>query len=47
VQQLVNYVQGAGTWLDSDRAHRAKAAEIAADRKFFNQDKNVHPVRDG
>jgi NitT/TauT family transport system substrate-binding protein len=41
VQDLVNYVQGAGHWLDSGREHRARAAEIAADRKYFNQDKAV------
>ncbi len=41
VQDLVNHVQGAGRWLDSDRAHRSKAAEIAADIKYFNQDKAV------
>ena len=41
VQQLVNYVQGAGTWLDLDPANRTKAVQIAAGRKFFNQDPNV------
>jgi NitT/TauT family transport system substrate-binding protein len=41
VQELVNYVQGAGNWLDEKPENRAKAVEIAADRKFFNQDKNV------
>ena len=41
VQQLVNYVQGAGTWLDAAAAHRAKAVQIAAGPKFFNQDPNV------
>ena len=30
VQDLVNYVQGAGHWLDAEREHRARAAEIAA-----------------
>ena len=30
VQDLVNYVQGAGEWLDAERDHRARAAEIAA-----------------
>jgi NitT/TauT family transport system substrate-binding protein len=41
VQDLVNYVQGAGTWLDSGPAHRARAAEIAAQNKYFNQDPAV------
>ena len=41
VQDLVNYVQGAGQWLDSAREHRTKAAEIAAGIKYFNQDKAV------
>src|SRR4029434_6530287 len=30
VQQLVNYVQGAGTWLDQSPANRTKGVEIAA-----------------
>lgn len=41
VQQLVNYVLGAGVWLDSAQANRTKAIEIAAKRQFFNQDVNV------
>src|SRR5207302_800308 len=41
VQQLVDYVQGAGTWLDQAPANRAKAVQIAAGPKFFNQDPNV------
>ena len=41
VQQLVNYVQAAGTWLDLVPANRAKAVQIAAGPKFFNQDPNV------
>jgi NitT/TauT family transport system substrate-binding protein len=41
VQDLVNYVQGAGHWLDAERDHRALAAEISSDRKYFNQDKAV------
>jgi len=41
VQQLVNYVQGAGTWLDVAPANRTKAVQIAAGPKFFNQDPNV------
>ncbi len=31
VQDLVNYVQGAGSWLDAKRDHRTLAAEISAD----------------
>jgi len=38
---LVNYVQGAGHWLDAERDHRTRAAEISADRKYFNQDRAV------
>jgi NitT/TauT family transport system substrate-binding protein len=38
VQELVNLVLGAGQWLDQNQAHRDKAVEIAAGRKFFNQD---------
>ena len=41
VQNLVNYVQGAGHWLDADPMHRTKAAGIASDRKYFNQDEAV------
>jgi NitT/TauT family transport system substrate-binding protein len=41
VQQLVNYVQGAGTWLDVSPANRTKAVGIAAGPKFFNQDPAV------
>jgi NitT/TauT family transport system substrate-binding protein len=41
VQQLVNYVQGAGTWLDTAPANRTKAVQIAAGPKFFNQDPAV------
>src|SRR5580658_7700925 len=41
VQDLVNYVQGAGHWLDSERDHRTRAAGIAADRKYFNQDRAI------
>ncbi len=38
VQQLVNYVQAVGNWLDLAPANRTKAVQIAAGRKFFNQD---------
>jgi len=41
VQELVNYVQAAGNWLDSAPASREKAVTIAAGRKYFNQDPNV------
>ena len=41
VQDLVNYVQGAGHWLDAGQDHRTRASEIAADRKYFNQDPAV------
>jgi NitT/TauT family transport system substrate-binding protein len=41
VQDLVNYVQGAGLWLDAKHDHRSRAAQIAADSKYFNQDPAV------
>lgn len=41
VQDLVNYVQGAGHWLDAEQDHRIRAAEISADKKYFNQDREV------
>ena len=41
VQDLVNYVQGAGRWLDASPEHRTRAAEISSDRKYFNQDRAV------
>jgi NitT/TauT family transport system substrate-binding protein len=41
VQDLVNYVQGAGHWLDAKPEHRAQAAEIAAGSKYFNQDRAI------
>jgi NitT/TauT family transport system substrate-binding protein len=41
VQQLVNYVYGAGAWLDTAPANRTKAVQIAAGPKFFNQDPAV------
>ena len=41
VQELVNYVQAAGNWLDAGPASRNKAVTIAAGRKFFNQDPNI------
>lgn len=41
VQDLVNHVQGAGRWLDANIENRHKAAGIAAQRHFFNQDPNI------
>jgi NitT/TauT family transport system substrate-binding protein len=41
VQDLVNLVLGAGTWLDVQQPNRDKAVEIAARREFFNQDPNI------
>jgi NitT/TauT family transport system substrate-binding protein len=41
VQDLVNYVLGAGVWLDQQQANRDKAVEIAAGRQYFNQDPNI------
>jgi len=38
VQDLVNYVQGAGRWLDAQRDHRTRAAQISSERQYFNQD---------
>ena len=41
VQELVNYVLGAGQWLDRQQANRDKAVAIAAGRDYFNQDPNI------
>ena len=41
VQELVNYVQAAGNWLDAGPVSRNKAVAIASGRKFFNQDPNI------
>jgi NitT/TauT family transport system substrate-binding protein len=41
VQELVNYVQSSGTWLDAAAANREKAVQIAARRTYFNQDPKV------
>src|SRR6185503_11070651 len=38
VQSLVNFVLGAGKWLDTQPENRTKAVEIAAGRDYFNQD---------
>jgi NitT/TauT family transport system substrate-binding protein len=41
VQDLVNHILGAGTWLDREPANREKAVQIAAGRQFFNQDPKI------
>jgi NitT/TauT family transport system substrate-binding protein len=41
VQDLVNHVQAAGTWLDAGAGNRDKAVAIAAGRKYFNQDPKI------
>jgi NitT/TauT family transport system substrate-binding protein len=41
VQTLVNYVLGAGVWLDQQPQNRTKAVKIAAGRKYFNQDPKI------
>jgi len=41
VQDLVNQVLGAGTWLDAGQANRDKAVAIAAGREYFNQDPKI------
>jgi NitT/TauT family transport system substrate-binding protein len=41
VQDLVDHVLGAGVWLDADPGNREKAIQIAAGRRFFNQDPAV------
>ena len=41
VQDLVNHVLGAGTWLDAQQGNRDKAVAIAAGRRFFNQDPKI------
>lgn len=41
VQDLVNMVAGAGLWLDQGPANRDKAVQIAAGRRFFNQDPKI------
>ncbi len=38
VQNMVNYVLGAGLWLDQQPQNREKAIQIAATRPYFNQD---------
>jgi len=41
VQDLVNHILGAGSWLDQQQANREKAVQIAAGRSFFNQDPKI------
>jgi NitT/TauT family transport system substrate-binding protein len=41
VQDLVNQVLGAGTWLDQQQENRNKAVTIAAGPDFFNQDPKI------
>jgi NitT/TauT family transport system substrate-binding protein len=41
VQNLVDYVLGAGVWLDQQPQNRTKAVEIAAGRNYFNQDPKI------
>lgn len=41
VQDLVNYVLGAGLWLDKQQQNRTKGVEIAARHEYFNQDPNI------
>ena len=41
VQNLVDFVQGAGDWLDKGQVNRDKAVAIAASREYFNQDPNI------
>src|SRR6266850_1501049 len=41
VQDLVNHILGAGSWLDQQPENREKAVQIAAGQKFFNQDPKI------
>jgi NitT/TauT family transport system substrate-binding protein len=41
VQELVNYVQSSGSWLDAAPANREKAVQIASRRDYFNQDPKI------
>ena len=41
IQNLVDYVLGAGIWLDQQPQNRDTAVEIAAAREYFNQDPNI------
>jgi NitT/TauT family transport system substrate-binding protein len=41
VQNLVNHVLSAGSWLDQRPENREKAIQLAARREYFNQDPNI------
>ncbi len=41
VQNMVNYVLAAGSWLDGQRKNRETAVQIAAKTEYFNQDPNI------
>lgn len=41
VQDLVNFVLGAGVWLDTEQGNRNKAVAIAARPNYFNQDPKI------
>ena len=41
VQDLVDQILGAGAWLDQQPENREKAVQIAAGRRFFNQDPKI------
>jgi len=41
VQDLVNYIQAAGAWMDTKPVNRSKAVAIASHKKFFNQDPDI------
>ena len=41
VQNMVNYVLAAGSWLDGQRKNRETAIQIAAQRDYFNQDPSI------
>jgi NitT/TauT family transport system substrate-binding protein len=41
VQDLVNYVLGAGAWLDAQQKNRDTAVQLAAGKAFFNQDPKI------
>jgi NitT/TauT family transport system substrate-binding protein len=41
VQDLVNLILGAGSWLDQGSENREKAVQIASGPTFFNQDPKI------
>jgi len=41
VQDLVNRILGAGSWLDQGADNREKAVQIASGQQFFNQDPRI------